>query len=299
MSERRAVILGGGGVTGIAWATGVLQGLQDERVDLAAADAIIGTSAGSFVGTYLVAGLVTHFFEAQFSDEVVEIPTVMSPEVIDGWQKAFAAGGDDPTLTGRALGRLALTTPTVSSHARAEVVAARLPSAEWPDGPLQMTAIDAETGALHLFDRESGVALVTAAAASGAVPGVWPAVEAQGRLWIDGGSYSAANVGLGAGYDKVIAIVPVEGFPGQRGARDDLADLRAAGVHAILVVPDDRSRDAIGANPFDPSRRAPAAEAGRLQGQKLASEVSPVWSLPSESPRGTVITGQGFPTATA
>jgi len=54
------------------------------------------------------------------------------------------------------MGRMALAATTVSSEARAAVVASRLPAADWPDAPLQMTAIDAETGDLHLFNRASG-----------------------------------------------------------------------------------------------------------------------------------------------
>ena len=278
MSKRRAVIIGGGGVTGIAWATGVLQGLQDEGVDLGSADAIIGTSAGSFVGSYLAGNVVSDYFAKQFSDDIHEISRQMSPETIEGWQRAFADGAEDLIVTARALGRLALMSATVSSEAREEVVAARLSSTDWPEGPLQVTAIDAETGVLHLLDKDSGISLLTATAASGAVPGLWPAVRALGRCWIDGGSCSAANVALGAGYDKVVAIAPVEGFPGRRGAREDLADLEAAGVEASLVLPDEGSTDALGVNPFDPSRRAHAAEAGRLQGQGVAASLGRLWA---------------------
>ena len=53
----RALILGGGGFTGIAWELGILKGLRDEGVDLTDADVIIGTSAGSVVGTRLAIGL--------------------------------------------------------------------------------------------------------------------------------------------------------------------------------------------------------------------------------------------------
>ncbi len=40
--DRRALVLGGGGVTGIAWATGMIAGLTGLGIDLAAADVIIG-----------------------------------------------------------------------------------------------------------------------------------------------------------------------------------------------------------------------------------------------------------------
>ena len=46
---RRAVVLGGGGVTGVAWEVGLLLGLAEAGVDLGAADLLVGTSAGSVV----------------------------------------------------------------------------------------------------------------------------------------------------------------------------------------------------------------------------------------------------------
>ena len=54
--DRRALVLGGGGVTGIAWETGLIAGLAGLGIDLAAADVIIGTSAGSVVGTDIACG---------------------------------------------------------------------------------------------------------------------------------------------------------------------------------------------------------------------------------------------------
>jgi len=77
----------------------------------------------------------------------------------------------------------------------------------------------------------------------------------------------------------VVVIAPApEGFPGQRGTRDDVADLVAKGVEVVLIVPDGRTLDAIGSNVFDPARRGPAAKAGRLQGQALAVDVTSVWA---------------------
>ena len=280
----RAVILGGGGVTGIAWQTGILQGLQDAGVELDKADAIIGTSAGSFAGAYLACGVVGEYFDLQFTGEAAEIAVSMSPESIEGFQRAIVEGGGDPEATGRGLGRMAMAAKTVRREDRARVVSARLPSTGWPAAPLKMTAIDAQTGELHLFDKDSGVSLTTAAEASGAVPGLWPVVVALGRTWIDGGSFSAANADLGAAYDSVVIIAPVvAGFPGQRGTLDEVADLKAAGVDVVLIHPDERASAAIGVNVFDPARRGPAAEAGRTQGQGVATQVLKVWSRPERA----------------
>ena len=53
----RALVLGGGGVAGIAWTTGLLFGLSEHGVDLRTAELIVGTSAGSAVAAQLSSGL--------------------------------------------------------------------------------------------------------------------------------------------------------------------------------------------------------------------------------------------------
>src|SRR3712207_7319070 len=54
--QRSALVLGGGGITGIAWEIGVLAGLAEAGVDLTGADLVVGTSAGSVVGAQLTGG---------------------------------------------------------------------------------------------------------------------------------------------------------------------------------------------------------------------------------------------------
>jgi NTE family protein len=76
-----AIVLGGGGVTGIAWEIGVLAGLLDAGVDLGA-DAVFGTSAGSFVGTALTAAWGWAFVRGRGNPERV------------GGRPGFAAPGD-------------------------------------------------------------------------------------------------------------------------------------------------------------------------------------------------------------
>ena len=54
---RRALVLGGGGVTGVAWEVGLLLGLAEAGVDLGAADLLVGTSAGSVVAAQVACGV--------------------------------------------------------------------------------------------------------------------------------------------------------------------------------------------------------------------------------------------------
>jgi len=51
------LVLGGGGVAGIAWMTGLLAGLADAGQDVTGVDLVIGTSAGATVAAQLGSGL--------------------------------------------------------------------------------------------------------------------------------------------------------------------------------------------------------------------------------------------------
>jgi NTE family protein len=78
--DRRALVLGGGGVTGIAWETGLIAGLAGLGIDLAAADVIIGTSAGSVVGTDIACGQeLEALYQAQLA------PPAPEPAARIGW----------------------------------------------------------------------------------------------------------------------------------------------------------------------------------------------------------------------
>jgi NTE family protein len=52
----RALILGGGGTTGIAWEMGLILGLRDGGIDVSNAGLVAGTSAGATVGAQITSG---------------------------------------------------------------------------------------------------------------------------------------------------------------------------------------------------------------------------------------------------
>ncbi|HEV7623861.1 MAG TPA: patatin-like phospholipase family protein [Amnibacterium sp.] len=96
------------------------------------------------------------------------------------------------------MGAIAIAAETPSAAARRAVIESRLPSRSWPAHPLRIPAVDTATGALRIFDRDSGVDLVDAVAASCAGPGTWPPVEIEGALHMDGGIRTSANADLAA-----------------------------------------------------------------------------------------------------
>jgi NTE family protein len=274
----RALVLGGGGITGIGWEIGVLAGLLDEGVDLRGADTVIGTSAGSVVGMNYTSGTD---WEALFTDQAHagEHEPVMrtDPGVYEGWIEAFRAGAGDPEAVGAGFGRVARKYGTgVDAETRRAVVRARLRTTQWPAN-MRVAVTDADTGRLELLGPDAGISIETATAASGAVPGIWPSVPFNGREWIDAGMVSAANATLAAGHDRIIVLAPMyEGHAGIPSTQDDVARLNDS-ARAFLAIPDDASRDAIGPNPYDPSRAHAAAEAGRHQGRANATDVKALW----------------------
>ena len=196
------------------------------------------------------------------------------------WYAAFVAGGTDRQQVGAAMGRIAKAHPEpVPLAARCAVVEARLGAVGWPPA-LRVTAIDADTGDLHVFDASSGVPLADAISASGAVPGVWPLERFDGRTWIDGGMVSTANARLAQGHDRVLVIAPLpDGYGAIPGAAADVAAM-STDSQVLLISPDQDSTTAVGPNIYDPTRRGPAAAAGRAQGGAVATDVAELWQRP-------------------
>lgn len=274
----RAVVLGGGGVTGISWEIGVLAALHQAGVDVHAAQAVFGTSAGAFVGAALASGSdLNRLYAAQLIQSETEVPATASSETMDAWSGAFMTGGSDPERVGAAMGAVARAHPEpVPAAERRRAVEGRLVTSEWP-GTLRITAINADSGALHVFGPSSGVSLIDAVSASGAVPGVWPLVRIGAHSYIDGGMVSATNTRLANGYGRVLVLAPLpEGYGAIPGATEEVQAMSAAAA-VLLISPDDESRADIGPNIYDPRRRGLAAEAGWRQGAALAATVLAFW----------------------
>jgi NTE family protein len=274
-----ALVLGGGGVAGIAWELGVVAGLRDGGVDVTAPDVAVGTSAGSVVGAQVLGGAdVDELYERQLGPAATSGEPVIAFD-LDALMPIFremAADPDDVRRRAR-IGALAVAADTPPESVRRAIIAGRLPSHEWPGIRLVVTAVDVASGEFVTFDRDAGVGLIDAVAASCAVPGIWPPVTIDGRRYMDGGVRTVTNADLAADHDRVLVLVPIKGF-GQY--ETEIAAMEANGRVVVSVVADDSSAAAIGPNPLDPATRKPAAEAGRRQGLAAAAEVAARWATP-------------------
>jgi NTE family protein len=276
---QRALVLGGGGITGIAWELGVLSGLRAHGVDLTGADLVVGTSAGSVVGAQIATGVdVDERYAAQLADATGEIAARLGRGALARLALAAVLGPRDPQRVRARIGAVALRARTVPQAERIAVISRRLPVHEWPERDLRITAVDADTGEFVALDRHSGVPLVEAVAASCAVPGVWPPVSSGGRRFVDGGVRSPANADLAADHERVVVLAPlVRGLSRAGAVQRQVAELRAAGSRVLLAAPDAAALHAIGRDVLDPARRAAAARAGRAQADAAAAEFARFW----------------------
>jgi NTE family protein len=264
-----ALVLGGGGLAGIAWETGILHALAEQGLDPRGAGLVVGTSAGATVAAQLASGLaVEELFQRQADPtrHTAELAPEISPDDMTAlWESLTATVEASPEERGRTIGALAVAARTVPEAARRDVIAGRLPVHEWPQWTLAITAVDAETGRLRVFDRASGVGLVDAVTASCAVPGVWPPVTIGAARYIDGGVRTSTNADLAAGHARVLILAPMD----DPALEAQVAALREQ-ARVEVITPDDDSLVAFGLNPLDPAVRTPCALAGYAQGKREA-----------------------------
>lgn len=289
---RTALVLGGGGAAGNAWLIGVVAGLLDTGLDVTAADLVIGTSAGS-----TTAAQITGASPADLYDDTLRAgegrppgsarasgsrpPRVPNSSHTDPLSALIAMSADVADLRRRlgsaAIERERAAGADVSARWRA-TVATRLPVTAWPTQRLLITAVNARTGDPVIFDRDSGVEIVDAVAASCASS---VAYRIGDDLYIDGGYRSnAENADLATGCERVLVLSPFGGRslrPREWGTdlETQIDRLRADGSRVELMAPDDdvRAIFAAGGNVLSPATRLPAASSGFRQGRAAAARI--------------------------
>jgi NTE family protein len=279
---RTALVLGGGGVTGIAWELGILKGLADAGVDLTTADLVVGTSAGSVVGAQITTGqTLDALYDGQLAPADQEIGATLSRLTLLRMLPPLLIPGSSRDKRAR-IGKMAVRAHEPGGDRRVEVIRSRIGAVDWSERDLEVTAVDAATGELKVFDRDSGVDLVHAVAASCAVPLVWPAVTIDGTNYVDGGVRSTANVDLAKGCDAVVVLAPIpQAFSKHTSIRAQLE--RTGASRTAVVTPDKQALVDIGKNVLDPAKRADAARSGLRQAAEVVEKVRAAWTVDAGS----------------
>lgn len=287
----RALVLSGGGPLGIGWEAGLVAGFAEGGVAFADADLIVGTSAGSVVGAHVALGLkpadaldIVAAFGALLDTAGMEF---QFQALLDAMATAAASGS--PEQGRRLVGRLAVEATTVAEQ-QFVGIAPRLDGRGWPDN-YPCTAIDVESGALQVWDSETGVPLARAVASSCAAPLTLPPVTINGRRYMDGGLRTNLNADLAAGHERVVAVscLPLslpEGvgdptFSAWAAAQEaELNMVRAGGEAVEVIEPGEEflTLSGGGANLSEVGRAGEAYEAGVRQARLELDRIRAVWN---------------------
>lgn len=294
---KRGLVLGGGGVLGAAWMVGALAALEEVHgFDVRDSDIIVGTSAGSIIGALLGAGVSVQQMVAHQRGE----PITSGPLAGFSFDYEKASGGSRPKrprligpgsakmiLSG--IGSIGRMPPTAvmsgflpagkGSLARVgHLVDAITPMDEWSPHPnLWIVTMDYSTGRRVPFGRptEPVAPLSLAVMASCSIPGWFEPLVIDGRMYVDGGTWSATNADLlaGQGLDEVFVVAPMVSFHLDRPKSvltrlerrwrvqvtkrclREVEKVRESGTDATVVGPGPEDLEAIGANLMDLPRR--------------------------------------------
>ena len=293
--KRIGLVLGAGGTVGCAYHAGVLFSIQQHTgFDPRDSTTIVGTSAGSLVGALLRCGVS--------AEDLIAVLTGVPPiseggDVVTAFFEAHAA--DRPVLRHSfsgmrlptALGvlhsmRRRSFTPALLSMAKAGVndLAGSLAHLDvlagggWPGKDLRICTVALPKAKRKVLTARDGVSLVTAVAASCAIPGVFAPQKVHGRRLVDGGVHSVTNADLLAQdpLDEVWAIVPMAGRgPGPPAAkamqrqvrgqlRRELAHLPSS-IKVRIFQPGPEALKVMGVNLMSDDRTVPTVRAAFLE----------------------------------
>ena len=234
--SRFRLVLGAGGVSGAAFAAGVLLALStDHGVSLRNASHLVGTSAGSVVAALIAIGLDGDDLGAVMA----QTPQWLSPT---GSSLTYAFDLEGPSMPRlrnmvRPMGpRDIVRSAGLAANRRYRALWLHcvrpgkfdvvqqlpfIPELTWPsETRLSVCCTDTSNGQRVVYEGADDVALPDALAASCAVPGVMRPVHVGNRVLVDGGvvSPTSADVALADDDDTITIVVSPMSGTGARSA---------------------------------------------------------------------------------
>lgn len=216
----RALALGGGGEWFEAWQLAYVTTLAKAGVDLATAEAVVGTSAGSLLGTMLTSGRIAQ--EANEFDWLAKHPAVMTRMIAVNTGAASQtraremqkrAKSYDPA-TIQALGRAAMAALNAPVATLQQSIQTIIGPLDWPSLVMHTTTIDCYTGERIVVSSDSGIPINHAVSASMSLPGCFGPTWIDDHYCMDGGiSRSGTHADLVAGAKRVLVIALSDGNP--------------------------------------------------------------------------------------
>jgi len=245
---KTALVLAGGGMTGIAYELGALHALDCSLVDFNVNDfdIFVGTSAGAILSALLAngfsPGVILHGVQGNHKDtrplarqdlwNVNFGRFLRAGSRIPGrlWRtgQRYVRDLRDSGLYGSLWVLLDLLPSSLYDGARLEVYLQEFIAnlggsntfAEL-DKELNIIATRLDTGRRVVFNRENPVSISQAVAASSAVPGLYRPVELNGAAYVDGAvrGNASLDVAVERGATTVVCVNPVVPFDGRTRPR--------------------------------------------------------------------------------
>lgn len=278
---RIALVLGAGGITGIAWLLGALEAVHEQTGwDPASAVVTSGTSAGAVAAAVRAAGVpAERLLEMAEDQEVLDAAITRATGRSRGrrslplaWPGSLALGvtGLVATDPRHRLASLAGFVPRgIKPGDEIRGLVHEATRGGWPARRLLVNATDFRSGRRVSFGGPAAPAasLADAVVASAAVPGYYKPVRIGGRQYVDGGLVSFSNAGVVAPYapDVVLCLSPFSTpssgdvlAPLRRAAawqlRREAQRLEASGAHVVLIEPTGDDLRAMGVKVMDRAR---------------------------------------------
>ncbi|MFI7001517.1 patatin-like phospholipase family protein [Nocardia sp. NPDC050175] len=263
----RAVVLGPGGVVGTAWLLGVVQGLRRNRIELADADLLVGTSAGAIAAAGLADGRDLNAYAELPADAAPAL--IVDPAVTAEVFEVLRGAGKDKSAALHRVGKLALSATTSPEQVRIERMKDLVGVGGWPHPNLLIPTVDIDSGEPKVWRGTDGVPVHQAVTASTAMPGLAAPVTIGAHRYIDGALRNGSNADLAEGMSTLILIEPLAHvFP---------TTVPSSVRRVARIVPDPVAIETFGPDLDDRSSWPAVFAAGLRQGKAAADEVRAVW----------------------
>lgn len=294
--KERGLVLGGGGAYLVSWMMGYFHALKQNGVDLATADVVVGTSAGSVAGAVLSSGRLWRLtgeldFFRDFPKLFAELVPALQANPSQERARKFAIDAKDASFEKiRAIGRAAMAAHNPAGTDKYFGTLHLIGPTTWPSPALHTTANDCYTGERIVVSASAGLPVDVACAASSSLPGSMGPTWLKDRLCMDGGICpTSTHSDVVAGVKRALVISLSDGGPqavaqGLRTSgmpntlQQEIRDLEAGGTRTMLTVaglaPGIDHLD----NIMDPKWIGPMLKYGHERGLAELPEVKALWT---------------------
>jgi NTE family protein len=284
----RALVLGGGGEYFAAWMLGFAHGLNAKGVPSEMPDIIVGTSAGSVVGSTMAGGhlrqLTREFdFFGRFPKILAALVPTPAPNPSQLRARELCKIANDGSIeTIQSIGRGAMAAKNPAVSKLQGMIGILTGNRSWPSPKFHATTIDCYTGERLVISEASKIPISHAASASMSLPGIFGPTWIGDRICMDGGmSPTSTHSDLVAGAKRALVVSLTDGTAGSgprlsnipNALQQELKDLEAAGTKTLLIAANPGQ-----VNLVSPAEIDPALRAGYDRAVKEADRVKVFWA---------------------